>query len=259
MEITFLGTSGSVAYNNGNSRRKYGTNTSCIAVAAGSETLIFDAGTGICGFKDNAGNGKINLFLSHYHADHISGLLFFSDIFNPSKKIDIYADRDVINNFLSPPLCPVTGLEVFGAQVSFHETEPGKPLLLSDVTVLPFEVSHPGTALGFRVTHGGKSLCFCPDIELADHQNDDNLHRFTDGADLLIIDAFFDDGKVIKNWGHSSWRECAELAKKTGVVKLALFHYDFKMSDSDIDEMVQSAQKIFPETFGAADFMRLEV
>ena len=48
-EVTFWGTNGSCAFNGGN-RVKYGTNTLCLAVKAGNETLIFDAGSGICGF-----------------------------------------------------------------------------------------------------------------------------------------------------------------------------------------------------------------
>jgi phosphoribosyl 1,2-cyclic phosphodiesterase len=257
MDITFLGTNGSTAYNSGN-RAKYGTNTSCVMVKAGGETLIFDAGTGISGAKDCG--EKINIFLSHYHADHMAGLLFFPDFFNPKKKINIYASRDIINDFLSPPLSPVSGLEIFNAELSFHEIKSGQMIeVSSDVKIHVQEVSHPGSAFGFRIEHENKAVCFYPDIELANHQNDSNLIELTRNAELLIMDSYFDDGKIIPGWGHSSWRECAEWVKKCNVKKLALFHHDFKLTDADIDYMTEKTKEIFANTFAAADFMKIEI
>ena len=264
-EVTFLGTNGSVAFNAGAEKRaKYGTNTSCISVEAGGEVLIFDAGTGLCGFK--SANENIRFFLSHYHVDHTGGLLFLPDFFNGEKKIDLYGSssegvslKTVVEEFLSPPLHPV-GTEVFRAQLTFNEIEAGDTVNLSDgVTVRTIKLIHQPSCLGYRVDYNGKSLCYLSDVGLCEHEGDNELFEFLKDTDLLVLDSFFDDGKAIAGWGHSTWRECAEWAKKCNVKKLALFHHDFKLSDSEIDARTKLAQEVFQNTFAAADFMKVEI
>jgi len=75
--------------------------------------------------------------------------------------------------------------------------------------------------------------------------------------DLLLLDASFADGKVIPGWGHSSPSECATWAAEAGVKNLALYHYNYKMTDDEIDKMEESAKKIFPNAFAAADGMSI--
>jgi len=266
-EVTFLGTNGSTAYNNGR-RGKYGSNTLCVAVLAGDETFILDAGTGISGFAELSDyqNGYVRLLLTHYHIDHISGLLFHKDFFDKRKTYDVYSIgansaevQSVLGGFLSDPFAPA-GLEQFSAKLAFHVVKtydvyktPG------GVVINAHMISHPSDTVCYRLEYNGKSLCYCTDVELSYHTNDVKLLEFTRGADLLIMDSFFKDGEVIANWGHSSWKECAEWAVKADVKRLALFHYDFKFNDGDIDEMQANARVLFPNTFASADGMRIEL
>jgi len=260
-EVTFLGTNGSCAYNCGD-RTKYGTNTLCVAVKAGGQEIIFDAGTGICRLSELPGykNKNKHLFLTHYHMDHVDGLLFYSDLFDPDMNIDIYGCGDVrktLNDLISPPLCPV-GFEVFKAKLTYRTVEANQCLTLpGGVVIKTCSLSHTGEALGCRVEYGGKSFCYCVDVELANHKDDEVLKEFFRDLDLLLLDASFADGKVIPGWGHSSPSECAEWAAATGVKKLALYHYNYKMTDDEIELMEKNAKKIFPETFAAADGMSI--
>jgi phosphoribosyl 1,2-cyclic phosphodiesterase len=266
-EVAFLGATGSCAYNNGN-RVKYGANSICVAVRCGGETLIFDCGSGIGGFGglSEFQSDHTHLFFSHYHTDHVCGLLFFPAFFSTQKKFDIYGPRDgdsdcreVIDRYLSPPLHPV-GLREFGAEMRFHTIQEGDTIRIpGGVTVRTHALSHPGGAIGYRVECAGKVFCYCTDIELQSHKGDDGLLEFMRGANLLAIDSFFDDGKVIPGWGHSSWRECATWAKRAEVGQLALFHHNFVYTDADIAAMAEKARGIFPHTFAAADFMRVRV
>ena len=261
--VTFLGTNGSCAYNCG-SREKFGTNTLSVAVKTGDEVIIFDAGTGICGLSELSEyeSKHKHLFLTHYHMDHIDGLLFYSDLFDPDIKIDIYGRGDVeatLNGLISPPLCPV-GPEVFRANLTFHTVSEDQPITLpGEVSVKTHKLSHPGGALGCRVEYGDKSFCYCVDVELSNHKNDDKLMEFFRDVDLLVLDASFADGKVIPGWGHSSPSECAEWAAKANVSRLALYHYNYKMTDEEIDKMEDIAMNIFPDTFAAADGMSIEL
>ena len=262
-EVTFLGTNGSCAYDNGK-RSKYGTNTLCVAVKAGDEVIVLDAGTGICGVRDlpEYQSKRKHLFLSHYHMDHIDGLLFYSDLFDPEIEINIYGPGDVqaiLHDLIAPPLCPV-GPEFFKASIKYHTIKPGDYLTLpGDIIVKTCKLSHPGGALGSRIEYGGKSFCYCVDVELSNHKDDADLAGFFRDLDLLILDASFADGQVIPGWGHSCPKECARWAAETGVGKLALYHYNYTMTDEEIDLMEKSAKEIFPNTFTAADYMQMDL
>ena len=67
---------------------KFGGNTSCVEISTPSgESLIFDAGSGIRAlgarlFKEAKGEPvHANIFLTHFHWDHIQGLPFFAPIY----------------------------------------------------------------------------------------------------------------------------------------------------------------------------------
>jgi len=258
MNITFLGTNGSCSFNN-DSRKKYGTNTSCTVVKVGGETLIFDAGTGICGFHNLAEyqSNNMHLFLSHYHIDHVEGLLFCSALFDSSVTFNIYGGgdvRDILSKIIAPPLSPVIGSDVFLAKINFHTVKTDTALKLSNgVTIRAHALSHPGGSLGYRVDYNGKSFCYCNDVELENHKTDKKLSAFIKNADLLVLDSAFADGCLIPGWGHSTPSECAEWATQASVKQLGLCHYSFNMSDDDIDALENSAHKIFANTFAAAD------
>ena len=264
-EVTFLGTNGSCAYNNGK-RRKYGTNTLCTLVRAGETMLLFDLGSGIVGLKELKmnRNKEKHLFFSHYHLDHISGLLFCSDFFDPDQQIHLYGGgddkndfRDILEQFLSPPHHPV-GFEVFKAKIRFHPLTAGMRIPLpGGVSVHTYQLSHTGAALGYRVEYDGKALCLCMDVELANHQNDDGLVEFTRNADLLVLDSFFGTGVPTPGWGHSNTYECAEWAARVNAKMLALSHYHYTYTDDDIDAMELTAREIFPKAFASADFMQV--
>jgi len=64
---------------------KYGGNTSSILVEKGDRIVIFDAGTGIINIGDYLKNERkdikiLDIFLTHFHFDHILGLPFFQPI-----------------------------------------------------------------------------------------------------------------------------------------------------------------------------------
>lgn len=267
-EVTFLGTNGSCSYNNGN-RTRYGSNSSCVAVSVGGESLIFDTGSGICGFNrlEDYQRDHLNIFYSHYHADHLRGLLFFSPLYDTKNVVKIYGHdaesndvRKVIQKLLTFPHHPV-GLDSFNAKMDFHSIQAKASFdLTAEISIKTYPLSH-GTigAVGYRVEYNNKVFCYCTDVELSKHKGDSGLLEFMSNAELMVIDSYFDDGKVIDSWGHSSWRECAEWAKQANVQKLALFHHNFEASDKDLDEIELKAQKLFPAAFMAADFMNVKI
>ena len=264
-EVTFLGTNGSCAYNNGG-RAKYGTNTMCIAVKAGGEVFIFDAGSGIVGLSGLAdySNPHMNLLFSHYHADHIEGMLFCKELFDPQKSFTFYGFktddmdiRKVLCDYLSPPTSPA-GFDDFMASIEFKTISGGDIIEFpGGAKISALSVSHPGGALGYRVEYDNKVFCCCCDVELGRHTGDKKLAEFLKGADLLVLDSFFNDGEITPGWGHSSWQESATLAKTSGARQLALIHHSSHISDEEIDEIKEKARSVFPNTIAAADRMRV--
>jgi len=205
---------------------------------------------------------RVHLFFSHYHMDHVNGLLFCYELFDPAYTFHIYGSgnvKSIIDEILSPPLHPV-GLNELRAKIEFHEVTSGKTFSLPNcVQVSTIKLIHPGGSMGYRVDYDGKVFCFCTDAELSEHQNDDELMEFTREADLLVLDSFFEDGKVISGWGHASPSECAELAARSNVKKLALFHHNFRKSDDELEIMVAKAKDVFPNTFLSSDRMRVSI
>ena len=266
-EVAFLGTNGSCAYNNGH-RKKYGSNTFCIALMVGQEVLIFDSGSGICGLSSLQGyqGAHRHLFYTHYHIDHLDGLPFCTDLFDQQKRFNLYGVdsegdglRAILERILTRPISPIS-FDYFQADVRCFSFTPGETVKLpGDVHVRTHLLEHPGGSIGYRVEYDGKAFCCCADVELSLHKDSESLVEFMRGADLLALDSFFDDGKILPGWGHSSWRECAEWAAKAEVKRLALLHYSPSITDDDIDEMQAKAQAVFPATFTAADHMRMEL
>ncbi|MDX1515172.1 MAG: MBL fold metallo-hydrolase, partial [Gammaproteobacteria bacterium] len=77
---------------------KVGGNTPCVEIRLGNKLLIFDAGTGIIPLGNELMKQKdireLEIILTHYHWDHISGLPFFVPAFVPGWKIDFFGPGD---------------------------------------------------------------------------------------------------------------------------------------------------------------------
>jgi phosphoribosyl 1,2-cyclic phosphodiesterase len=243
-------------------------NTLCVGVRAGANTIIFDAGSGICGLKalPNFKNTRYNLFFSHYHVDHIHGLLFWDVLFDPNCSIDVYGQKtklggvlETCDRFLNEPYQPA-GLNEACAKVSFADIRDGSETVLQDgVSVISVGLSHPGGCLGHCIRYNGKSVCYISDVGLSGHKDGDPLFEAAKGADLLIMDSFFGNRECIPDWGHSSASDCARFAKKAGAKQLALYHYDYNLSDEEIAATEETAKAIFADSFAPADGMCISI
>lgn len=102
-KVKFWGVRGSYPVVNKNFL-KYGGNTSCIEVTAGSHRIILDGGTGIIAlgdkiFKEYISSAEnvpdrtamnITVLLSHVHQDHIQGLNFFKPMNIVTTKFSLF-------------------------------------------------------------------------------------------------------------------------------------------------------------------------
>jgi len=83
--------------------------------------------------------------------------------------------------------------------------------------------------------------------------------KFASGADLLIHDATLDDelAERAEEDGHSTPSQAAKNAKEAKVKALVLTHISARYEDASV--LLKHARKIFKNTQGAEDFMKIEL
>jgi phosphoribosyl 1,2-cyclic phosphodiesterase len=256
--VRFWGVRGSIAAP-GPATVKYGGNTACVEMRCGPHLLIFDAGTGIreLGYAlSRAGPVEADLFLSHTHYDHLTGLPFFCSAFEAHNRFQVWAGHlkpertieSVLRSFMAEPLFPVP-LDIFDAHFTFHDFTAGETLNpRAGVTVRTAALNHPNRATGYRVEWGGRAACYVTDTEHVPGAPDANVLALIDGADLVIYDATYTDEEFqrYRGWGHSTWQEAVRLAKAARVKTLALFHHEQSHDDAALDAIAAAAARAFP-------------
>jgi len=252
LELTFWGVRGSiptpVAENLG-----YGGNTACIAIRyAGQPLLIFDAGTGIRSLGDTITNAEpLNLFLTHFHWDHIQGIPSFAPIQNAAIHSGVApADLErILAAQMHPPYYPVP----MPANPAYRQIH--KPARIGALEVRPFPLHHPNGATGYRIESSNAAIVYASDHEHGDASADAGLLESARDADVLIYDAQYtpEEYQRRRGWGHSTWREAVTLARGARVRQLILFHHDPWRTDHELDAIVREAQQEFPNTIAARE------
>jgi phosphoribosyl 1,2-cyclic phosphodiesterase len=234
-------------------RGGYGCNTSCVELRGARGYVLCDAGTGIRDFGNDfmrAGKGStpavFHLFLSHPHWDHIQGFPFFTPAYLPNQEINIYGGHEgleaVFDRQQSAPCFPVP-FRALGATIRFHRLETDREYDIAGLSVRMFRQNHPGGSYGYCFRQGGKKLVYSTDMEHGPESADPGypfIEIFRD-ADLLIFDAQYPLADAIgmkETWGHSSNLLGVELAVRSGVRHLCLFHSEPTSEDEALDHFL---------------------
>jgi phosphoribosyl 1,2-cyclic phosphodiesterase len=257
LKVRFWGVRGSISCA-GPEYVRYGGNTSCLEVTAGGRRLIFDAGTGIRTLGLELARQApldIDIYFTHTHLDHLSGLTFFAPLFDQRNSVRLWAGhleppynlKKVVSNLMQAPIYPVT-LDIFHASVSFIEFAAGDALSCGPVTMHTAPLNHPNGATGYRIEHGGKSICYITDTEHREGGLDKTIVELCRGADLMIYDSSYTDEEYprYKGWGHSTWQEGMRLADAADVGTLAIFHHDPSHDDAFMDDVAKKAAALRP-------------
>ena len=245
----------------------YGGNTSCIEIRLpNGELFVFDAGSGIRNLGGDLlsappQNGKqpVNLFLTHFHWDHIQGLPFFGPLYDPSRPMTFYsgpysmAVHEALAGQMSDPYFPVK-FELVSPKREFIDLD-AKPIRLGGLTVYPFELNHPQGATGYRIESAGAVIVYATDREHGHARLDSVLREYAQNADILIHDAQYtpEEHARFKGWGHSTWQEAVNVARDCNVKQIILFHHDPSHNDQKLSEIVEQARAQFVNTIGACE------
>lgn len=272
--VRFWGVRGSIPVP-GPTTVKTGGNTSCIEVRAGSELLIFDAGTGLKRLGARlVGESPIvaRMFFTHVHWDHIQGFPFFVPAFIKGNRFDLFGARKLSNTLaetlagqMNFPNFPVSLTEM-AAKMNFHDLHEGEAVACGDAVITNAQLNHPGGVFAYRVDFGGHAVVIATDTE---HYScvDPKLVGLAEGADVLIYDAMYTPEEYQgvgelhprTGWGHSTWEEGVKAAEAAGVKQLVLFHHDPDHDDSVVRSIEARAQQAFPRTQAAVEGLALEL
>ena len=257
LKVRFWGVRGSISCA-GAEYMRYGGNTSCLEVTAGGRRLIFDAGTGIRTLGLELGRHApldIDIYFTHTHLDHISGLTFFEPLFERRNSVRMWAGhleapytlKKVVGHLMQAPLYPVS-LEIFQAAVEFKEFKSGQTLTSGTVSMRTAPLNHPNGATGYRIEHGGKSICYITDTEHREGKRDEIIADLCRDADVMIYDCSYTDAEYprYRGWGHSTWQEGARIADTAGVGTLVIFHHDPSHDDAFMDGVARDAAALRP-------------
>ena len=293
MKVRFWGVRGSYP-TPGLETVKYGGNTACVEVQAGSRTIILDAGTGIIPLGRELARtkraGETLLLLSHLHHDHTQGFPFFVPAYLPNAKLHIYGPdgthqtiKNVLEHNQSSETFPVSLRDMSSSKdiQSVRESqvivwdEAGVRVAEStfgvgdDAVVVRIHKSyaHPGGVFVYRITWRGKSVVYATDTE-GYVGTDKRLVKFAKDADVLIHDAQYLDehywGQLdglpsTQGYGHSTVTMACEVAASASAGRLVLFHHDPAYADAMLAGMERTAQAQFGEAQAAYEGLEIDL
>ncbi len=255
-----------------------GGNTTCVEVRLEDNSVIlFDAGTGIFRFslhtaKTDKNVKEYHIFFTHFHWDHLQGLPFFGQLFDPTCTIHFYSMRadleEILRRQMQMPYFPIT-MDVMAADIRYHTLEE-ESVEIGSGRVSWRRMKHPGHSHSYKVEENGKSVIFSTDTELVQEdfaRTPENTAYFRD-ADVIVLDSQYTLDEAIEkyDWGHSSYSLAVDFASEWDINRLVLFHHEPQYNDNKMYNIVQSAQwykrhlnKDRPEVLLAREGMELDI
>jgi ribonuclease Z len=216
---------------------------------------VLDAGTGMCRVGNHLQTEQLDIFLSHAHLDHISGLTYLVNLVpaNVLARTTVHGKADKLaairEHLFAEPIFPVAPPFRF-APLAESCALPGGGILRS------FALAHPGGSLGFRLEWPGHSMAYITDTTADVGAKYVQKIR---GVDLLVHEAYFaeDLNDLPANTGHSSLSRAVEVAAAANVGRLVIAHIDPQIEDDGVFDLA-SARKVFAHTEIGTDGMELE-
>ena len=168
--------------------------------------------------------------LSHLHADHCLDLtgLYVALRYHPDgprpERLPVHGPTGTAARLARAyDLDPDPGM---GAEYAVHEWAPGTPVTIGPFTVTPQPVEHPVEAYALRVEGPAEDdpsrrvvLAYSGDTDACD-----GLQTAAAGADLLLAEAAFQEGRDTPRGIHLTGRRAGEAARDAGVARLVLTH-----------------------------------
>jgi len=251
--------------------------TCCYCVEYNGRLILLDAGTGVSRFSEPAlaaitdKYDKVYILLSHYHLDHIAGLIYLPHFFKgkevhiagPGKAIYGANVKEILTTITTSPYFS-RSISDFPMKVYFHNLRTGgKKIDGLEVTTILQEHSDP--SLGIKIEN---SLCYCTDTTTSVF-----TASFAGNCKVLLHESWFDNEDyqgLIRQMdsspdarkalsSHSNVEAVGEIASAAQVEALMLIHLNPDYSPRRLAAMEKQARAIFPNSFLAQEGKSLEI
>lgn len=138
-----------------------GQQTSCVLVEHRDELILLDAGTGVANLAlcDDVlkRRNHLSVVLSHYHLDHLAGLMYLKR-FVPHMRVDVYGPgrpvyRRTTESYCADVLQPAvysSGHQGFAREVSYHDYA-GRDFTIGSVSVGVRAQRHSAPSFELRI------------------------------------------------------------------------------------------------------------
>jgi len=224
--------------------------------------MVFDCGTGARALGREllaSGQTDITILFSHTHMDHLFALPFFAPVLSPRCRVTLGVPaqskvqaRSKIGWYLNGTINPLR-FDDLAATVDVIAVQPATAFSVGPYSVQTMRLVHPGGTVGYRVSHGGRSICYLtdtgpmasPDQGLmageAPTERERELLDFVEAADLMVIDTTFTQDEYLEKmtWGHGYPEYAVQVATCANVKQVALYHHSPDATDADLDVIAQ--------------------
>ena len=238
MTAKFHGTRGSTPVS-GADYKEFGGNTSCLEITLASRQIVLDTGSGFRNVEIET-NQPIVILYSHFHHDHIQGLMFNKGIFNPKNEIflcsahcDAKMTQNHLQHYFSGQYFPEPIFSMLSTMTFVNFEELGA-IFDHKIGFETIELAHPGGSFGYNIFADGEKITYLMDNEYSEQQCPE-LIDFSQNADLVIWDGMFTDAELPNHmgWGHSTIEEGIRFADKADIKKMAIAHHAPMRTDAD--------------------------
>lgn len=248
MKVILLGTAG---YHPSDDRH-----TACMFVP--QYGVVLDAGSGLFRLPRFLETGRLHIFLSHAHLDHVVGLTYLLGLQRQCdfEQVLVYGEADklasVAEHLFSDLLFPVRpAFQTRALAANEPIPVPGGGL------VRWFPLEHRGGTVGYRIDWPKRSLAYVTDTTASPGAP---YREHIDGVDLLLHECYFpdDQAELAHQTGHSVTSAVAELALQARVGRVVLVHVNPLLAGCD-PLGLERARRIFPNMSLGYDLMELDL
>lgn len=231
----------------------------------GHSRLVFDAGTGLrpLGIEMSRENVlSLDLFLTHFHMDHLQGFPFFLPAYDPHCTMKLHmpphadaSETAPIELLMQESMFPVPFSKL---PANIQAVPVNGPCSVGGAVVTNFPLNHPGGCVAYRVEFAGKAVVYMTDHEpyWRNHPNspdakakDRAILDFIRGATMLIREAQYSAQEYPRHrgWGHGTFDDALADAIAGGTQRLAIFHHDPEHDDRFLEAQLARLQKMAPD------------
>ncbi|HYJ75495.1 MAG TPA: MBL fold metallo-hydrolase [Kineosporiaceae bacterium] len=209
--------------------------------------VVLDLGSGAVGpLQRYAPLDELDaVLLSHLHPDHYMDVcgLYVARRYAPGGpvpvRLPLYGPRGTGDRIRQAYGGEGSGLD---ATFEVHDLADAEPVELGPLTVTPYRVQHPVEAYGLRVEHhaGPRTAVLA---YTGDTDSCDALLPLAKGADLLLAESSFQEGRDTTRGVHLTGLRAGQAAADAGCRRLVLTHLP---AWTDPDVVRAEARSVFP-------------